>query len=305
MTRRGRIESDLRAFLEHLETVRNLSPHTLKGYGGDLEELAEFLAKEGVATTKDIDLFALRRFLSSLRKRELSVRSIARKISSLRAFFKWLASEGRIASNPAAGLRLPRQGRPLPKVLTQMQMLALLEAPPADTWLGLRDRAILETLYSTGARVSEISGLDLGDLDMDQGTALLRGKGRKERLAGIGSPCRRALDAYLDAADQERIRRAPTPVFLNRYGRRLSTRSIARRLDQHAAAAGLPRNTSPHTLRHSFATHLLEAGANLREVQEMLGHKNVATTQIYTHLTLDHLKRVYEQAHPRARRGTG
>jgi integrase/recombinase XerC len=150
--------------------------------------------------------------------------------------------------------------------------------------------------------VSELAGLDLADLDLEEGTALLKGKGRRERMAGLGGPCLEALGAYLDATAHEGIRRAPKPVFVNRHGRRLSTRGVARVLERHLAAAGLPRDVHPHTLRHSFATHLLRAGANLREVQEMLGHRDVSTTQVYTHLTLDHLMRVYEKAHPRAGR---
>lgn len=306
MSRRRATRADVRAFLRHLETVRNLSPNTLRAYGGDLEDLLAVLDGFGVASFRDVDLFTLRRYLATLRGKALAPRSVARRISAIRALFRWLAGAGRIETDPAQALRTPKRDRRLPRVLSTEEVERLLATPPAETWLGLRDRALFETLYSTGARVSELAGLDLADLDLADGTALLRGKGRKERLAGLGRPCLAALDTYFTALAGARVRRDRGAVFLNRYGARLSTRGIARVLDKHVAAAGLPSGVSPHTLRHSFATHILQAGANLREVQELLGHKNVASTQVYTHLTLDHLKRVYDRAHPRSgRRGKG
>jgi integrase/recombinase XerC len=303
----GALLDELEAFLHHLEAVRNLSPHTLKAYAGDLASLLGGLEEQGVTRASDVDLFALRRELAGLKDRALAPRSVARRISATRAFFRWLAAEGRIASNPAAALRLPRRRRTLPRVLTPAEIERLLAAPEGDEWPALRDRALLETLYSTGARVAEAAGLDLADLDLDEGTALLRGKGRKERLAGLGRPCVAALTAYLAALPRTTLDRARKPadvraVFRNARGGRLTTRGMALLLAGHLAAAGLPAEVSPHTLRHSFATHLLEAGANLREVQELLGHRSIASTQIYTHLTLDRLMRVYEAAHPRSGR---
>ncbi len=300
MSARRLLLQDVEAFLYHIETVRNLSDHTVRAYAGDLMEVATALEDMGCKTARKVDLFTLRRYLATLRDRKLSARTVARKISAIRALFKWLSAAGKLEGNPAEGLRLPRRRRGLPRVLTAAQVAELLTAPPPDGWAGRRDRAILETLYSTGARVSELAGMNVADLDLADGTVLLRGKGRKERIAGLGGPCLEALDAYLEAVAAQRVRREREAVFLNRYGTRLSTRSIARMLDKYVAQAGLPAHVSPHTLRHSFATHILEAGANLREVQELLGHRNVASTQIYTHLTLDHLKRVYERAHPRA-----
>jgi tyrosine recombinase XerC len=295
------LRADVRAWLRHLADVRNLSPHTLRAYAGDLEDLARGLEGLGVRAADDVDLFLLRRYLTGLKGRDLAPRSLARRISAVRAFFAWLASAGRLAASPAEGLRLPRRGRSLPRVLTREEVARLLETPDERAaWLARRDQALLETLYSTGARVSELAGLDLADVDLEDGTALLRGKGRRERLAGLGRPCLRALEAYLDALARARARRDVRAVFLNRHGGRLTSRSIARSLERRVRAAGLRAEVSPHTLRHSFATHLLEAGANLREVQELLGHRSVATTQVYTHLTLDHLMRVYERAHPRA-----
>ncbi|MDJ0974432.1 MAG: tyrosine recombinase XerC [Planctomycetota bacterium] len=302
MSRARSTRADVRAFLRHLETVRNLSPNTLRAYGGDLDDLLAVLDAFGVTTFQAVDLFTLRRYLATLREKQLSPKSVARRISAIRALFRWLLGAGRIEIDPSQALRTPKRDRRLPRVLSPDEIEQLLETPPVDTWLGLRDRAIFETLYSTGARVSELAGLDLPDLDLADGTALLRGKGRKERLAGLGGPCLAALDAYFDAIAAMRVRRDRRAVFLNRYGARLSTRGIARVLDKHVAAAGLPSGVSPHTLRHSFATHILQAGANLREVQELLGHKNVASTQVYTHLTLDHLKQVYDRAHPRSGR---
>jgi len=295
------LPGEVSAFLAHIETVRNLSPHTVRAYEADLVEMAQGLGEMDIRRANAVDLFVLRRYLTTLRPRGLSARTVARKISAVRAFFGWLADGGRIPANPAADLRLPRRPRDLPKVLSQEEVQRLLDYLPADaSWRDARDRALLETLYSTGARVSELAGLDLADLDLHDGTALLRGKGRKERLAGLGAPCIDALDAYFVEVAEARARKDGRAVFLNRFGGRLTTRGIARVLEKRVAAAGVRGGVSPHTLRHSFATHMLQAGANLREVQELLGHKSVASTQIYTHLTLDHLMRVYEKAHPRA-----
>jgi integrase/recombinase XerC len=227
---------------------------------------------------------------------------VARRISAVRAWFRWLRDEGRIDQDPAVGLRTPARGRSLPHVLLADEVDRLLTAPDDTSWSGLRDRALLETMYSTGARIAETAGLDLGDMDLDGGVARLLGKGGRERLAGLGRPCVKALRAYHARTKAERRRREARPVFLNRWGQRLSTRGIARVLDKQVLRAGVPGHVHPHTLRHSFATHLLERGANLREVQEMLGHRNVATTQIYTHLSLDALVAIYRKAHPRARR---
>jgi integrase/recombinase XerC len=298
---------DLEAFLHHLEAVRNLSPHTLRAYAGDLTRLVGGLEEAGVTSAEATDLFALRRHLAHLKAGGLDARSIARHISALRAFFRWLTAEGRVASNPAAALRLPRRRRTLPRVLTQAEVERLLAAPSSDAWAAQRDRALLETLYSTGARVAEAAALDLADIDLVEGTALLRGKGRKERLAGLGRPAVAALTAYLEGLPRARLdAQAPSKdrraVFRNARGGRLTTRGMALVLEKHLARAGLASEVSPHTLRHSFATHLLEAGANLREVQELLGHASIASTQVYTHLTLDRLMRIYEQAHPRSGR---
>ena len=301
MKRAASLLDEVEAFLHHQGTARNLSPHTLRAYTGDLSELCGTIENDGPVPASDVGLLALRRHLGALSERGLHIRSVARKISAIRAFFRWLAAEGRIATDPADALKVPKRGRPLPKVLSTTEVEALLGAPTGTDWLASRDRAILETLYSSGARVAEAADLNLADVDLSEGTALLRGKGRKERLAGLGGPAVASLLAYLDLSSKARVRRHRTALFLNPRGDRLSIRGIARVLDRCARLAGLPAGTSPHVLRHSFATHLLEGGANLREVQEMLGHASLSSTQIYTHMTLAALKKTYDAAHPRAK----
>jgi len=299
--------NDLEAFLHHLEVVEDRSEHTIRAYWNDLGQVVEGLEQAGVTTAAEVDLLALRRYVASLRNARLAPTTVARRISAVRSFFRWMGRERRIEGNPAEGLRAPRRPRTLPRVLTSAEVERLLETDDEDAhdWQALRDRALLETLYSTGARVAEVAGLDRRDLDLDGGTVRLRGKGRKQRLGALGGPCVAALRAYFEATRSEGRRRDARAVFLNRWGERLSARGVARVLQRHVVRAGLPSEVHPHTLRHSFATHLLERGANLREVQELLGHKNVSTTQIYTHLTLDHLVRVYEKAHPRSRSARG
>ncbi len=297
------LRAEVAAYLRHIDAVRNLSAHTLRAYRGDLGELVAGLRALGIEHAGAVDLFLLRRYLTTLRDRGLAPRSTARKISAIRAFFAWLAESDRIPADPAESLRLPKRPRDLPSVLGPAEITALLDHDPVDgDWRAERDRALLETLYSTGARVSEMQALDLADVDLDDGTVVLKGKGRKERIAGLGRPCREALEDYLVAVAGARVRKDRRAVFLNRFGGRLTARSIARLLEKRVAAAGIRGRVTPHTLRHSFATHMLQAGANLREVQELLGHASVASTQVYTHLTLDHLMRVYKKAHPRAGR---
>ena len=295
------IAKDVQAFVRHLDVVRGVSPHTRRAYEADLRDLVDGLSRMDVTRSKDVQLFSLRRYLATLGERSLSPRTVSRKISAIRSFFRWLHESGRIEHDPAASLRLPKRRRSLPSVLTRAEVDQLLSPPPTRGWQAARDQALLETLYSTGGRVAEMSKLDLAELDLHGGTVLLQGKGRKERLAGLGTPCVEALERYLSALARARVRKDAKAVFLNRWGGRLVPRGMARIVEKRVAETGLTRKVSPHTLRHSFATHMLEAGANLREVQELLGHTNVSTTQIYTHLTLDHLMRVYAKAHPRAR----
>jgi integrase/recombinase XerC len=209
-----------------------------------------------------------------------------------------LCRQGVLASNPAAGLRGPRQEKRLPHFVARDDMLRLLAAPPADTPLGLRDRALLETLYSAGLRVSELTGLDVADVDLGEGAATVRGKGKRERLAMLGPPAVEAIRTWLPA--REALARTGTALFLNKNGTRLSARSVGRLLEKYLSLAGLDPRTTPHTLRHSFATHLLDAGADIRSVQELLGHRSLGTTQIYTHVSTQRLRDSYHKAHPRA-----
>jgi integrase/recombinase XerC len=244
----------------------------------------------------------LRTYVAALADADYAKSTISRRLASLRSFFRFGAREGWVTANPAKALRNPRRARHLPYHLSTEELSRLLEAPPEDD-AGLRDRAILETMYSAGLRVSELVGMSDGDLDLADGVVRVRGKGRRERLAPIGSYASRALRTWL--ASRRLGRDVPSgaaaPVFVNRFGRRLTTRSIGRMLEKYLRQTGLDRRTSPHTLRHSFATHLLDRGADIRSVQELLGHKSLTTTQIYTHVSTARLRAAYEQAHPRAK----
>ena len=229
--------------------------------------------------------------------------TIARRLASMRSFFRFGQREGWAKSNPAKPLRSPRKGRSLPHFLSAEDIGRLLQSPPADEPSGLRDRAILETMYSSGLRISEVVALSDGDLDFPAGVVRVRGKGRRERLSPIGSYAVRALRQWLRVRElhQQEASGADSPVFVNRFGRRLSTRGVARMLEKYLKLAGLDLRTTPHSLRHSFATHLLDRGADIRSVQELLGHKSLMTTQIYTHVSTSALRKAYEKAHPRAK----
>ncbi len=285
---------------------RNASPLTIKSYREDLTGLQRHLSENGGGRAPGIGQITpldLRGYSASLHEAGYAKSTIARRLASLRSFFRFCMREGWVDANPARPLRNPRKQRRLPHFLSDEQIGRLLRAPRADTALGVRDRAILETLYSAGLRGSELVALSDGDLDLADGIVRVQGKGRRERLAPIGSHASRALRNWL--ARRELDPRGPdgrkAPLFVNRFGRRLTTRSVARMLEKYIAASGLDERTSPHTLRHSFATHLLDRGADIRSVQELLGHKSLATTQIYTHLSTASLRAAYEKAHPRAR----
>lgn len=292
-------------FLRYLQIERGASPHTLKAYREDLAAAAEYFADEDGSTPDPASLTAveLRGLLAALHDAGFAKTSIARKLASLRSFYRFGQREGWVKSNPARALSNPRKGRTLPHFLTTDEIGKLLTAPPADEPLGVRDRAILETLYSAGLRVSELVGLNDGDADLPQSVLRIRGKGRKERLAPLGSYAVKALRAWLKlrVLSHREPQGREAPVFTNRFGRRLTTRSVGRMLEKYLKATGLDRRTSPHTLRHSFATHLLDRGADVRSVQELLGHKSLVTTQIYTHVSTANLRAAYEKAHPRAR----
>ncbi len=297
------MDEALAEFLHHLALEKNSSAHTVKSYREDLTQALEFFRSRPGQQQMDpsrLTTRLLRSYLSWLHEQNYAKRTIARRVAAIRSWCRFLCRQGILSNNPAAGLRGPRQEKVLPHFLTCDDLLRLLEAPPTDTPLGQRDRALLEVLYSAGLRVSELTGLDVSDIDLDSGTATIRGKGRRERLALFGPPAVTALRNWLPLRQALLRPRGQDALFLNKNGTRLSARSVGRLLEKYLAQAGLDPRTSPHTLRHSFATHLLDAGADIRSVQELLGHRNLATTQIYTHVTTQRLKDSYHKAHPRA-----
>lgn len=292
-------------FLRYLKVERNAADLTIKSYGEDLEALVEYLeAVFGrLPTPSELTAQQLRQYVAAMHEAQYAKTSISRRLASLRSFFRFAQREGLAEQNPAKPLRNPRPDRKLPHFLSTDEIAKLLEAPPAGEPLGLRDRAILETMYSAGLRVSEVVGINDGDLDLEGGLVRVRGKGRKERLSPLGSHAIRAIEQWraVRTLHAREATGAAAPLFTNKFGRRLTTRSVARMLEKQLAVTGLDSRTTPHTLRHSFATHLLDRGADIRSVQELLGHKSLVTTQIYTHLSTAGLREAYERAHPRAR----
>ena len=285
----------IQQFLHYLSVERNTSDYTRRNYHDDL---AKFFQLLGDKSLRDITPFDIRSFLAHQSASRYAKRTIARRLSCLRSFFRFLCREGVLKQNPAAVVPAPRLERRLPTFLDEDQVRRLLEAPPTARWQGLRDRAILETLYSTGMRVSELVGLNLNDVDDISGTVIVRGKGKRERLCPIGKTALTTIQRYL--AHRPKRVKIPQALFVSQKLTRLTVRQVDRLLQRYAKAVQLPVAISPHSLRHSFATHLLDRGADLRSVQELLGHQHLSTTQIYTHITPQRLKRVYEQAHPRA-----
>mgnify|MGYP001578740835 FL=1 len=286
------IDRHIEKYIRYLEIEKNASEHTILNYKKDLEEFKKFL---GEAKIESVSYLTLRKFLSTLKERGLKSRSISRKLSSLRSFFRFLNREGLLKSDPTSAISSPKLEKHLPIFLTEDEITRLVESPDTKELSGFRDRAILETFYSTGMRVSELIGLNQENIDFFGGVAKVMGKGRKERLTPIGDRALRAIREYLERRDNSQ-----PAVFLNKNGRRLTARGVRVILDRYVRILALRENISPHSLRHSFATHLLNRGADLRSVQELLGHANLSTTQIYTHLTTDRLKSVYDKAHPRA-----
>lgn len=291
-------------FLRAIRAERNLSPNTQDAYRADLRGFEEWLARAGVTDLDGIDRRWLRRYVAYLSQRGYARRTIARRASTIRSMLRWAVLHGHIAANPADDLLTPKLDRPLPRVLKATDAAELCELPPDDDPVGARDRAVLELLYGAGLRVAELCGLDLEDVDLRHGTIRVVGKGNKERRVPIGEPAIRALRFYVSHArsgfmeGREFVTESHV-LFLNSRGRRLSPRSVRALLAKYLAGEGrAPVN--PHALRHSFATHLLDGGADLRAVQELLGHESLATTQIYTHVSTDRLRAVYEQSHPRA-----
>jgi len=286
------------AFLDYLAAERRVSPHTLRGYAGDLAEFVAFLRRTGVPGPAAADARVLRAFLASLHQRGLAKSSISRKLAAVRSCFRFLARRGFVEANPARHVRGPRVPRRLPSFLPKDESKDLLDRDPGPTLAGHRDHAILELLYASGLRVAECCGLDVDDLDHGQGTVRVLGKGGKERVVPVGEAALRSIDAYL----RER-RRAHRALFTNLRGARLTPRSVRRLVKRSAQAAGVVRRVTPHTLRHTFATHMLGEGADLRLIQELLGHASLSTTQRYTHVSPEHLMKAYDAAHPRAHLG--
>ena len=300
----------VRTYLDHLTVERGLAANTLSSYRRDLRRYQEYLDQTGIDDLDAVQEATVSGFLVRLREGDadhppLSSTSAARTVVAVRGFHKFAVQDGLATSDPAAGVKPPTPAKRLPKALPLSDVEAILDAAgAAGTTLALRDRALLEVLYGTGARISEAVGLDVDDLDPVDGTVLLRGKGGKERLVPVGSFAREAVDAYLVRGRPELVSTGSgTPaLFLNARGGRLSRQSAWAVLVKAADRAGVTRDVSPHTMRHSFATHLLDGGADVRVVQELLGHASVTTTQVYTLVTVDRLREVYATAHPRARR---
>ncbi len=327
------VSKTVKAFFEHLEKERNYSSHTLRSYRTDIRQFCWFLVLKDSADSGDIDPQELRAprsaveiplssppsdklgrrlleikpadvrsYLAALSRLDYSKSTTARKLASLRSLYNFFVRRGILELSPVSSVRTPRLEKRLPKYLDTEQVNQLLEAPDTDTWLGARDKAIMETIYSSGLRVSEAVGMNIEDVDSARGTARIRGKGKKERMVPLGSYAVKAIREYISMNAECMGRRKHGPLFINRSGTRITDRSVRRKMDNYLKRAGITADISPHALRHSFATHMLNAGADLRSVQEMLGHENLSTTQIYTHLTTSRLQKVYSDAHPMAGR---
>ncbi len=290
------LEKSRDQFLLYLQGEKNASPHTVKNYGVDLAELIGVTDKK---TAQEVDYIEIRKFLAHLKEKGYSKSTISRKLACLRSFFKFLTRENIVSNNPAVGIATPKREKKLPAFLEIKEIESLLDAAAGVTAASKRDRALLETLYSSGIRVSELVGLNIEDADVLGGVLRIRGKGKKERMVPIGRPAQEAIQEYLEKWANDKGK-ANGALFLNKNFTRLTDRSVRRILLKYVRKASLQKDVSPHTLRHSFATHLLDRGADLRSVQELLGHESLSTTQIYTHVTTKRLKEVYEKVHPRA-----
>ncbi len=321
----------IQEFSNYLKFEKHFSSHTAKCYGADLEQFVSFLTEQdnadqgggdanpwatsgGTATATEVeakvnvdklllaaDVNTIRRFMASLAEQQYSKSTTARKLATLRSFYKFLVKRDYVSSNPVTTIKTPKQDKKLPKFLEYEEVQRLLNTPPANTWLGARDRAILEVLYCTGMRVSELVALNMDDVDFLSEVIHIRGKGKKERISPIGSSALQQIQAYIEYRNKRMANDSDFDskvLFANKHGKRLSTRSVRRKMDKYLVEAGLDPSISPHTLRHSFATHMLNNGADLRSVQELLGHQSLSTTQIYTHVSTTQLNEQYHQAHP-------
>ncbi len=306
------MEQLLSQFLEHLRYERNVSEHTLRNYQSDLEQFVEHLApadlksgKRKLPDLKDIDHITIREWLATLHTAQKKKSSIARKLAALRTFFQFLVREGELEQNPAKLVSTPRLEKKLPKHLSIEDAIKFIETPDTETELGKRDRAMLELMYATGVRVAELTKLNLGHIDFRNRLIRVTGKRRKERIIPFGEPALEALKSYLDVRDgllnnAPVSEREPEALFLNYQGTRITTRSVGRMVEKYIRVCAGTYDISPHALRHSFATHLLDSGADLRDIQELLGHARLSSTQIYTHVSMEKLIQVYDKAHPKA-----
>lgn len=327
--------SIIQEFISYLKFEKHFSEHTAKCYGADLEQFESFLAAHAsdghdpagsadnpwetpsaaaTATATQVqtqvnideqiiaaDVNTIRRYMAGLGENHYSKSTTARKLATLRSFYKFLVKRDYVTGNPVVTIKTPKQDKKLPKFLEYEQVVRLLNTPPANTWLGARDRAMLEVLYSTGMRVSELVSLNMDDVDFLSEVIHIRGKGKKERICPIGSGALRSIQNYIEFRNRRMANDSgfdSRVLFANKHGKRLSTRSVRRKMDKYLLEAGLDPSISPHTLRHSFATHMLNNGADLRSVQELLGHQSLSTTQIYTHVTTNHMNEQYHNAHP-------
>jgi len=286
-------------FLHHLNIERRLSPHTLSNYRRDLEQAFRYFSSQNIANWKDVTAHRLRALVASRHHAGIGGRTLQRLLSALRSFYRYLLREGVVETNPAVGIRAPKAPRRLPRTLDVDQTARLLDWDSTDP-LAIRDRAVMELMYSSGLRLSELLHLELSDLDLKDASVRVTGKGRKTRVVPVGRHARDALGKWLRIRDS--LATAETALFVSRRGGRLSPRTVQQRLQQWGSKRGLPGRLHPHMLRHSCASHVLESSSDLRAVQELLGHADIATTQIYTHLDFQHLAKVYDNTHPRAKK---
>ena len=288
-------------YTKYLEIERGLSPYTVRNYTTDIQGFLDFLSQNKVTSLDKVDRLVMRRYLGLLHGHKTSRISISRKLSALRSFYRFLKRENLVSSEPAASLSAPKLEQRLPTFLTQDEILKLIQAPDTSTIVGIRDRAILELLYAAGLRLSEVTNLNVGDLDLNSRQIRAWGKGSKERMVLIGKPAAEALKRYLRQSRTRLLGKKSTQaLFLNRFGERIAERRIQYIIKKYARQAGLDMRVYPHMLRHTFATHMLDGGADLRVVQELLGHARLATTQVYTHVSQNQIRRTYLAAHPRS-----
>jgi integrase/recombinase XerC len=308
------VENAIRAFSNHIEIERNLSPHTKRSYVNDVQQFQQFLLRNGISVRKgikdnriDVDQVTIRAFLAFLYRKNIKKVTISRKIASLRAFFKYLLREGRVKNNPAELIQAPKIDKYLPTFLSVDEVFSLVGTTFKSDSFGLRDKAMIELIYSSGVRVGELTGLNIDDIDWVSGLIKIRGKGKKERIVPMGGPAAEALKKYVGKRDElvkkKRDNEDDDALFLNRFGTRMSTRSVGRLLDKYVLSSGINKKIGPHALRHTFATHLMDGGADLRVIQELLGHESLSTTQKYTSVSVGKLLEIYDRAHPKAKGG--